>query len=1007
MQSCTSDATECKTHALSHEYSSDAGTLKTITNRPQPKRRIRRRRRMAQYSFALPTSTVTLIVVFHLAAIFNFHRSFALLTQNLRHGWRRPARRPTSGLCKGRDGHINSDGSLGDCGGGGIGDPSNYRSPSHAPAQPLTDLILGPGTGGSGALTRTALLASSRSDKQGLSGSGDGKRRRRGSSSSGRRSSTTDTSTSVATVGINGKACDDPLVREIDEQRGTVLRHLRDKDLQAAYATIEEMVADFSQLKDSDAKSAASAIFDETIKVLTDVAFARGGGKTAAERIAIGMNALHLQVSPQSSLSRPYDAVTRATWIKALRALTGMRGVKRLNLRSSIDDGGTNGIVSTTPADASFGVLQRLVTGVGVRRSGTVKDKYAPAAAQHLDERDFSMVLNAFVSTGRMDMAHRVVALQERTETAPPLSPVAYSIMIKGYGKLRDANNVEMMLSHAKSNGVTPDTVMYNSLIDAYVNCDMIYEAKKAFTALTGRNGGDMSSMPTPDIRSYNTMLKGFAQNGDLGKALELSRLMDSSGLWNEVTTNTLVKAAVVAREFDAAEDILSRFTGRHSSSFSATGKKKRGKKQQHPNIEAYTELIDGYGKAKMLDRALDAFKLMRQRGVNPNAYSYTCLVSAMARSGKIEEAEKLLGAMESAGVRPTVVTYNSFISAMLGNAPPPVSTADVELGPENFISDEHTRYNERIVDSLRLLSRMTKSDARPNALTVSTIVDGLGKCFPPRIEQAKWIVAKLDQDGKVSCQDKRVGTALIHACGDNGDFQGSLEAFSSIAEPDTIALNAFLDACCKCDEVKTALKTFDQTISGAGKKKSKALRPDVISYTILISALLKMGTSPASDRAHVLYEEMKSLWGIKPDIALVDIVLSSMVGGGSLGLDDKDIRFTREVLRDAEGLNWAPGQLDARMKEVRFLLFGRTSEVWKNNEAAFGLEPSQEVVDPLFERKGWNKVDSGFRLWGGGLDKRFGKKKQTKSEEEEVAVVDEFLESHGWNDVDSGFRLF
>ena len=870
----------------------------------------------------------------------------------------------------------------------------------------------------SGGSTRRTSKAPSRTALQASQyGSGDGGRRDKrtrstnSSGSDGSRGTIVADDTSSSTSRSNS-----PKLRQIHSLRQNVMRHLRQQELSEAYQSLEEMIALAREAKRNGERDEASAIIDETIKSVAETAFAKvGGRKEAANRIALGLDALHLQLSTQSDLIPPYNAIPRATWIKALRALTSARGVQRLHLKGG-DSARVDGAVSaTTPADASFGVLQRLITSAGLRRSIPSGDD-GDSASNNLDERDFSMVLNAFVSSGRMDMAHRVVALQERTKSAPPLSPVAYSIMIKGYGKLQDAKNIEMMLSHARKNSITPDTIMYNSLIDAYVNCDLVEEAQKTFLAITDRTGSDM---PTPNVRSYNTMLKGYARKGELRKALELSQSMDSAGLWNEVTTNTLVKAAVVAGEFEAAENIIAKFTTVQGEGQGVSPRKsdRRGvsgkTRHQHPNIEAYTDLIDGYGKAKMLDKAIGTFKNMRQRGVEPNEYSYTCLISAMARNGKMEEANALLSAMESADVRPTTITYNAFIAAALADAPPRDSTGSVDVPESSYLDEEHRQYNNRIVDCLKLLGRMVKSKVRPNEITISTIVGGMGRCYPPRIEEAKSIVAKLERDGTISRGDERIGTALIHTCGDNGDFDGSLEAYNAINKPDIIALNAFLDACCKCGKVRAALETFEAMFTSKSESRSRGSRssgrprsfsPDVVSYTTLISALLEIGSSPASDRAHKLYNEMKSSWGISPDIALVDIILSAMVGGGSLGLDAKDMEFIRKVLRDAEGLQgWAPNQLEDRIKEVRFLLLGRLSEAWKTNESAFGIDDRATSTgkvsprDPLFERKGWNTVDSGFRLWGGG----FG-----EGEEDATETVDAFLREHGWNEIGGvGFR--
>ena len=837
---------------------------------------------------------------------------------------------------------------------------------------------------------------------------------------------------------------DHPLIRDLEE-RGRKVRYLlrgggrggegvKLRELRLALEVVEGIAEQMAEVcaggaADADVRMAASALLDGSVRDLADRAFSsaqfagrrRGGGvsraaQAAADRATLGMRALRLQLELGEGepplLSAPYGAVARVTWIGALRSLTAMRGGggERRLLRNSFGK-------PTTPADVAFAVLQKLVTGVGVRPSVAVAppgaspaNAAANAASYRLDERDFSMVLNAFVTDGRMDMAHRVMALQERTERAPPLSAVAYSIMIRGYGHKSDAANVDMMYKKAQTNGVVPDTIMCNSLIDAYVNCDRVDRAHATFTALTERTGGDRSGLPNPDVRSYNTMLKGYANRGDLKSALGLSRTMDEAGLWNGVTTNTLVKAAVNAEKFDAADEILGRFTV--AAEEARGGGRDRSRHQRHhPNLEAYTALIDGYGKAGMLHKALGTLKVMQARDVEPNEYSYTCLVGAMARCGKIEQANKLLAVMESDGVMPTTVTYNAFMAGILEGAPPPDESPSEEWtasGSVEFESEEQKLYNERVVDSLRLFTKMVKAKVSPNAITVSTIVESLGRCNPPRISEARSIVERLDEDGEVSRRHIRVGTSLVQACGYAMDFPGVVEAFESIAKPDVVALNAYLASCCRCGKVKEALEILQALTKSASKVDSKGPTPDVISYTVLIAALLKMESSAGSHQAYRLYGEMKSVWKIRPDIALVDLVLTAMVSGGSVGLTRTDVNFTRMVMRDADGLSWRPGQYEDRIKAVRGVLIGRTSEKWKEDEDYYGM--GSEPEDPLFAKKGWNRVDSGFRLWGGGLNHQqggSGRAAHHHVDEEESKGVDEFLESRGWNDFDSGFRLF
>jgi hypothetical protein len=140
------------------------------------------------------------------------------------------------------------------------------------------------------------------------------------------------------------------------------------------------------------------------------------------------------------------------------------------------------------------------------------------------------------------------------------------------------------------------------------------------------------------------------------------------------------------------------------------------------------------------------------------------------------------------------------------------------------------------------------------------------------------------------------------------------------------------------------------------------------------------------------------------------------MISGGPIGFDDEEVKFTLMVLRDGSQLQWEAGQFDKRKRVVREILLGCTSEVWKTDDWALGgldgssssSKQQQLQEDPLFTKKGWNKIDSGFRLWGGGIPKLTMDGSQTSytSSTPSPSSVDTFLASKGWNDIDSGFRL-
>ena len=122
---------------------------------------------------------------------------------------------------------------------------------------------------------------------------------------------------------------------------------------------------------------------------------------------------------------------------------------------------------------------------------------------------------------------------------------------------------------------------------------------------------------------------------------------------------------------------------------------------------------------------------------------------------------------------------------------------------------------------------------------------------------------------------------------------------------------------------------------------------------------------------------------------------------GSPVGIEEDDIRFLLLVLRDGSLLEeWEPGQYAKRKRAVRAVLVSspRFRDIARRDDFASGIVSEEQPVDPLFRKKGWNSIDSGFSLWGA---------RGEMEADEGQQPVDSFLASKGWNDIDSGFRLF
>jgi len=884
-----------------------------------------------------------------------------------------------------------------------------------------------------------------------------------------------------------------PIVQDINQQISKLNTHLQSttnnsiSSSQESIAILKNILTSYTifcttkPYPTSQLKFKVSALIDTAFRLVTNEAFS---APYSLSWINLGMETLSLQLhSNQYSyndrqfvkLQRPYDQIPKGTYIKALRALTSVEITSIKSTRSILyitksttatnnEEGREGRKEYINPSNAAFRILQRLITNKGVRTfrkkkklsSSSSNDsqqthEWVEPKIQPLDERDFNMVLHSYATSSTqtytssnsqaaitttsikndLHSSHRVMALQERTPHAPPLSPTSYSILIKAYGLLKDYKNVQMSIQSAKFHNVIVDIILVNTVLDAYVNCDRLDKALDVFDSITSTTGEDDKGgywpLLTPNSRTYNTILKGMANECDIRSAMKLSKTIQGNKLWDDITTNTLVKAAVSAEEFELAESILTN----HTSS-SIKGREREGERD-HPNVEAYTELLDGYAKSNQLENALQVMSIMEKRNVKPNVYTYTCMVGALARNNKVRQGRKMLvyaaETLPSSEKDDTLApTYNAFISGLL---------SDKNAESNGAMQSSHA---SNIVEVLAVLQEMQELNIQPNVVTVALVVDGLGKCTPPRCKEARELVqhleftttkarrrqstnndyskgsSEIDKAKGISLSNSKIATALISAYGREFDIDAAMETFKRILVPDVVAFNALLDACCRSDEIQLAFLLFKKhayldsedeipqraSRSGDDEQPIPTIKPDVVTFTTLISALLQLKSRAATKRAVSLYNKMKQKWWISPDTILIDTILTNMISGGPIGFEDEDIKFTLEVLRDGAHLEWDVGQYEKRRKAVRGILVGCNSEVWKRDEFAYGLVSEQQPEDVLFTKKGWNRIDSGFRLWGSYEDIM----NQNELLGDQESSVDSFLASKGWNDIDSGFRL-
>jgi len=489
--------------------------------------------------------------------------------------------------------------------------------------------------------------------------------------------------------------------------------------------------------------------------------------------------------------------------------------------------------------------------------------------------------------------------IKEMVGNGVPAGPYSFSVLIKGYGREGRANAVESLLVAMAERKVPRDVVVYNSAIDAFVRSGLMDKALDTIEAMKKDNC-------PPNTRTYNTILKGLVAQGDLARGFELRREMAAMGVEpNSVTRNTLVDGCVRLGQFDDARKLVDEISARLV--------------EEPDSIFAYTSIVHGLAMQGRLDEAFEYVNELERAGVPANVVTYTALVSAYIHVGEVAKAWFLFRGMRRVNLDPDSGTFTVMISGLArrGDA----RSVDAAKG---------------LYDEMRTLGLEMPEE------TYNSMMDGYVRIGD--MEGAERIFRELEGSTTPTVVSF---TTLLHGYGRAKDMVAAKSIFRQMRvrgiKPDRVALNTFLSACIRCGDMTLAYRVFEEMQRTGG-----SVAPNVVTYGALI---LGQATDNNPEEAWKLFEDMKEA-GIAPSKLLLSRLFTACIRGLL------PIETGIEIIRDMVSIGCTKEEVEKRKRELRPLL-AVASEVWKEVD---GIRVQQTASEQIFEKHGWNKMDSGFR---------------------------------------------
>eukprot|EP01018_Ginkgo_biloba_P026550 Gb_17962 [translate_table: standard] len=199
--------------------------------------------------------------------------------------------------------------------------------------------------------------------------------------------------------------------------------------------------------------------------------------------------------------------------------------------------------------------------------------------------------------------------------------------------------------------GVRPDVYVGSALVDMYVKCGSVLDARQVFDRMHKRNNV-----------SWTAMIAGYAHNGLGEEAIALFHQMQGAGIrpcefalvsilracarLGALKRGKQVHARIIKNEFDSNTYLGSTLVGLYGKCGNLAYAGQVFKGMPVRDVVSWTALIAGYAQQGYGKEALVLLTQMLQEGVKPNQFTFASILRACAGLEALEQGKQIHGSI-------------------------------------------------------------------------------------------------------------------------------------------------------------------------------------------------------------------------------------------------------------------------------------------------------------------------------------------------------------------------
>ena len=509
-----------------------------------------------------------------------------------------------------------------------------------------------------------------------------------------------------------------------------------------------------------------------------------------------------------------------------------------------------------------------------------------------------------------------------------PVQSSTYVRLLQRCINIRDLTGGKQIHDHIAQSEEHPNSIVSNNLINMYIKCGRVVDARRVFDKLLKK-----------DVVSWNLMIGGYAQHGHVKEAFTLFRQMQRVGPTpDHVTYLSILNACAFPTALEYGKEVHAHIIDSGFQSYLRVGNAlinmytKCGSVRDAwlvfdgmgtRDIISWNAIIGSYAQADHCEEAFKIFHQMQRAGLKPDHITYMSIMRACACPTALERGKELHAHIIEAGFQSHVCVGNALVNmyAKCGSIMDARLVFD-RMGKRDIISWNAMIGSYAQVDhceeAFNIFRQMQLVGLKPNQITYLSILDACSS--PAALEHGREMHAHII-DSRLH-GDVRVGTALVNMYAKCGSIKDARLVFDKMMKRNIISWTALIEGYAQHGQCEEAFEVFSQM-------QQAGLKPDQITYLSILNACV---CPTALERGKDVHAHIIDA-GFRSHVWVGNALINMYAKCGSV--KDAQLVFDRMTSRDIVSWNSVIGAL---------ALYGRGEDALQTFEQMKkeGVKPDQ-----------------------------------------------------------------